>query len=100
MIVPTPPVSTTGPREAPQPPDAKVKHVAEEFEAVLLGQLLKGLRRTVPEGEEVSSARQMYNELLDEALATEIARKGGIGLADVIRAYMSRTAAPRTEGHR
>lgn len=88
------------PREAGQATEARIKHAAEEFEAILLGQLLKGLRRTVPEGDEISSTRQMYNELFDEAVATEIAHKGGIGLADVIRAYMSRTAVPRTEGHR
>ncbi len=100
MTGPVPPLSLGAPREAVPPTDPKLKDAAEGFEAILLGQLLKGLRRTVPEGDEVSSARQMYNEMFDEALATEIAHKGGIGLADMIRAYVSQTGQPGRKGQR
>ncbi len=100
MSGPIPPVSLGALREPVLPANPKLKDAAEGFEAILLGQLLKGLRRTVPEGDEASSARQMYNEMFDEALATEVARKGGIGLADMIRAYVSRTEQPGREGQR
>lgn len=95
-----PPVSPAGSHDTAPASDVRVKRAAEDFEAILLGQLLKGLRRTVPQGDEVSSTRQMYNEMFDEALATEIAHRGGIGLADMIRAYVSRTEQPGREGQR
>jgi|SRR5215470_1892026 len=64
---------------------------AEAFEALLLTQLLKGMRRTVPESAERSTARDLYHELHDEMLATHLARNGGIGIAAIIRAYLERT---------
>lgn len=63
-------------------------HAAQEFEALLLSQLLKGLRRTVPEGGDRSPVREIYQELLDEQLAGHLARHGGIGLARMIQTYL------------
>lgn len=66
---------------------------AEQFEALLLGQLLKGLRKTVPVSDEASTAREIYHEMHDEMLATHLARHGGIGLAAMIRSYLDRVPA-------
>lgn len=66
---------------------------AEQFEALFLGQLLKGLRKTVPVSDEASTAREIYHEMHDEMLATHLARHGGIGLAAMIRSYLDRVPA-------
>ena len=72
--------------------------VAEDFEALLLTHLLKGMRRTVPETGETNTARDLYHELHDEMLATHLARNGGIGLAAMIRAYLDRSPGPARNG--
>ena len=69
---------------------------AQEFEAVLLTQLLKGMRRTVPQASESSTARDLYHELHDELMASHLARNGGSGIAAIIRAYLDR--APGSTG--
>ena len=66
----------------------RVKAVAEDFEAIFLGILLKGLRATVPQSEEPSHMHQMYRDLFDEQLAVDLAKKGGIGLAGIVRTYL------------
>jgi len=62
--------------------------VTEQFEALLLGQLLKGLRKTIPSSDEHDGARDMYHDLHDEMLAVHLARHGGIGLGAILRAYL------------
>ena len=69
--------------------------VTEQFEALLLGQLLKGMRKTVPVSDEPNTAREMYQEMHDEMLATQLAKHGGIGLAAMLRAYLERTGATK-----
>ncbi len=62
--------------------------VTEQFEALLLGQILKGLRKTIPASDEHDGAREMYQDLHDEMLAVHLARHGGIGLGAMLRAYL------------
>jgi Rod binding domain-containing protein len=74
------------------------EQAAQDFEAIFLTQLLKGLRRTVPGQEERSYGAQMYQELLDEQLALYLARHGGLGLAALVRAQIQ--PAPAGPGQR
>ena len=71
-------------------PQGKTAEVAEHFEAILLTQLLKGLRRTVPVADESDAARDLYHELFDETIAAHVARAGGIGLASMLRESIDR----------
>jgi flagellar protein FlgJ len=74
-------------------PGAKAADAAQGFEAMLLTQLIKGLRKTVPESPDSTAAGQMYQELFDEQLAQEVARNGGIGIARILESYLDRTGA-------
>ena len=74
-------------------PGAKAADAAQGFEAMLLTQLIKGLRKTVPESPDATAAGQMYQELFDEQLAQEVARNGGIGIARILESYLDRTGA-------
>jgi Rod binding domain-containing protein len=80
------------PAATPTPTRGKSDEVGQQFEAILLGQLLKGLRRTVPTAEEGDASRDLYNELFDETMATHIARSGGIGLGAMVREWLDRSA--------
>jgi Rod binding domain-containing protein len=77
--------------QAGQGDRASLSGTVQEFEAIFLGQLLKGLRRTVPGAEEKSHTAQMYEELFDERVAGELARHGGIGLGAAVRAYLEQS---------
>lgn len=68
-----------------------LQRAAEEFEAFFLQQMLSVMRRTVPEGGflEKDHAHQIFEGMLDEALAGEMARAGGIGLANLLVAQLS-----------
>ena len=67
------PVATT-------PNDPKVREAAQEFEGVfmsmLVGEMLKGT--------ETEAANPIYTGLMTEKLGDELARSGGIGLADML----------------
>jgi Rod binding domain-containing protein len=74
----------------PQIPDPKISNepgdaakVAQQFEAVLLQQLISVMRNTAKSGGLMSDsgASGQYLAMLDQALADQIAEGGGIGLA-------------------
>ena len=61
---------------------------------------MKVLRKTVPEGSLVGSgyAGQMYNEMLDDALADEVAKGQGLGLRPMLERTLGGEAAIATAG--
>lgn len=91
LAPPPPPHKLTGPDGA-KASDSQLKEASEQFEAIFLRQLLRDLRKTATIDGENSSMTGIYNEMLDEHLANQLARAGGIGLAEVIRTYAERGA--------
>ena len=69
-----------------------VTEVARQFEALFIGNLLKSMRSTEMEhglfGKDRSS--QMYQEMHDEALASELAKDHGLGIGDMLKAELGR----------
>jgi flagellar protein FlgJ len=87
-------------RATSAPDRDQLKAAAEGFEAIFLGELLRGLRRTVPQSDEANTMGQTYLELFDERLAADIARKGGIGLATFIRNYVEHSGTATLRARR
>lgn len=76
---------------APQNPavnaeNAELENASQQFEALLLNQMLREMRNTVPESGlfEKSMAEEIFTSMLDEQYADAMARSGGIGLARMI----------------
>jgi flagellar protein FlgJ len=76
---------------AQKDPDAALKDVAQEFEAIFIDMLFKNMRSA---NDEISSGLfdsnqfKQYQEMMDTQLAQSLAKSGGIGLADaLIRQY-------------
>ena len=72
-----------------------IQDAAEAFESYFLQIMLREMRRTIPDDGGLipkSQAEQIFTEMLDEEIAIEAARAGGIGLADVIVQQMTRDA--------
>ena len=65
---------------------AELKKVAEEFEAVFIGQLLKIMRETIEESgmEGGGFGKSIYTELFDQEIALSMARRGALGIGDII----------------
>jgi flagellar protein FlgJ len=72
---------------------AKLDQVLRDFESLLLEQMLKEMRNTVPESPLFGKdrGREIFNELLDGQYARQMENRGGIGLADYMLARMNRT---------
>ena len=70
--------------DAPRPADspAKIKDAAQQFEALLIGQLLKSARESAGPSADPSSDSAMG--FAEEQLGTVLARNGGFGLASLI----------------
>ena len=83
----------SGPRQASQNP-AAMRRAAREFEAQALGALLQpmfqGLETKAPFGG--GAAEAQWRPMLVDAIAKDLARAGGLGLADAVLREMTRLA--------
>lgn len=76
------------------------RKVAQEFEAMFVGMMLKSMRDTVGKNELTGGGKgeEIFQSMLDQEYAAAIATsQGGIGLAAMIERQLVREAAPRSE---
>ncbi|MFK7861410.1 MAG: flagellar assembly peptidoglycan hydrolase FlgJ [Granulosicoccus sp.] len=63
--------------------DEKAREAANKFEALLIHNMLKNMRKTTM-SDDKSNDRAIYDDMLDEKLAETMIKAGGIGIADQI----------------
>lgn len=80
---------------------AQIKQLAEEFESLFLGIVLKSMRDTVPKDGLINggNAEDIYRSMLDTEYSKEMARQRSTGLANnieeyLLRAYQKTDSAP------
>ncbi|MBB5710756.1 rod-binding protein [Sphingomonas xinjiangensis] len=81
------PVSLPAAPAKPMPKvDAKNQQTAKDFEAVFLGQMTQLMMSSVQQDGDFNggAGEEMFRGILAEKLGTEIAKRGGIGLAPVV----------------
>ncbi|MEW9123135.1 MAG: rod-binding protein [Thermotaleaceae bacterium] len=73
--------------------EKKLMDACKQFEAVFVNMLLKNMRNTIPDGGfiEKSYQREVFEGMLDEKLAEQIAGGQGIGLARQMYNQMARS---------
>lgn len=77
---------------------ARLRWAAEQLESLLIYEMLKSARGTVMKtGLLDSQATKMFEDMLDEERASQMARSGGMGLAELIYEQMSRHLPPEDE---
>lgn len=61
-----------------------LKKSCQDFEAIFVQSLFQAMRKTVPEGGlfEESSPAKLYQDMLDQEIATQISRRQSLGLAE------------------
>ncbi len=71
---------------------ARLKQVSGEFESIFLGYMIKEMRKTVPEDPLFGSsqAKEIYYDMYDDAMAKELSKAGGIGLAAMLYNQLSK----------
>jgi Rod binding domain-containing protein len=72
----------------PAPPkSAKIEDAAKQFEALMIGQMLRTARENSEEGDSESGA--MY-DIADQQFSKMLADKGGMGLANMVIAGLQK----------
>lgn len=85
-LTPAPATGAGSPRSAKRTETPQLRQAAQELEGVFLGLLLKSMRGTVSQGGLFGAGAdsQMYRDMFDQEVGRTLARRGGIGLADMI----------------
>lgn len=60
---------------------AEAREAADKFESLLIHNMLKSMRKTTME-QDTSNQRSIFNDMLDQKLADEMIKSGGLGIAD------------------
>ena len=70
----------------------KLQRVSEEFESLLLHEMIKSMRAAdaLLTDSEDGGSQNLHREMLDEQLARNMARGGGLGLARILEQQMQR----------
>jgi flagellar protein FlgJ len=73
-----------------------IKKVAQEFEAIFIGMMMKSMRETVGKNELMSGGHgeDVFRSLLDQEYANAAAASGGTGLASMIEKELTRRSTP------
>jgi len=71
---------------------ASLKKACQDFEAIFIQSVFKSMRKTVPEGGlfEKDHATEMYQDMIDQEIATQISRRQSLGLADQMYRQMEK----------
>jgi peptidoglycan hydrolase FlgJ len=90
-VAPSQSPAEAAPGTPPRNDSAKVRDAAQQFEALLLGQILKSVRQSGGGwlGESDASA-DCATEFAEEHFAAMLARQGGLGLAALIARGLDR----------
>ena len=71
---------------------AALKKACQDFEAIFIQSMFKSMRKTIPEGGlfEKDHATEMYQDMIDQEVATQISRRQSVGLADQMYRQMEK----------
>ncbi len=70
----------------PKQNDAELQEACQQFESLLIQQLISSMRQTAIKSDLVGHSNEddMYNSMLDQEMAKTMAHQGGFGLANLL----------------
>lgn len=78
---------------------AALQEVAQQFESLFLGMMLKSMRSaSLAEGIMDSDQSEFYQEMYDQQIATDLGQKGSLGLSDLIVRQLGGSAVDVQDG--
>jgi flagellar protein FlgJ len=86
---------TADPQSLPKDRKA-LKKSCQDFEAIFIQSMFKAMRKTVPESGlfEKDNSGAMYQDMLDQEIASNISQKQSIGLAEQMYRQMEKKLPP------
>ncbi|HUN90334.1 MAG TPA: rod-binding protein [Terriglobales bacterium] len=69
--------------------DPRLQKATEDFEAMLIAELLKMSKSDDPPQGELDGADENYQDLRNQAVATAMASNGGIGIGRMLREHVA-----------
>ncbi len=86
-------------QQAAASPQAGIKQVAKQFDAMFTQMMLKSMRDATPQdGVFDSSTSKTYTSMLDEQLSQQMASHGGLGVADALMKQLMRNSGISADG--
>lgn len=66
--------------------EKKLRKACADFESILLYQMFKTMRNTIPQSELTNkmTGKDTYEMMMDQKISEELAKKGGMGLQGVL----------------
>lgn len=70
--------------------ELELRRAAKEFESLFIYEMLKSMRKTIPEDGlfQGITGKDTYTTIIDQQLASAMAERGGLGIADIIYKQM------------
>ena len=81
----------------PSPKDAEaLKKSCQDFEAIFIQSMFKAMRKAVPDGGlfSRSTGTEMFQEMIDQEIATTVARSQSVGLAEQMYRQLEKNLPP------
>lgn len=77
-------------------PDQASHEVAQQFESIFVGMMMKAMRDAVPkDGLFNSDQMEAYQDMFDKQLALDLSAKGGLGLSRIIEQQIAKSSITR-----
>ena len=84
--------------DAARDPSKAVRKTAEQFEAYFIQQMMKTMRDSIEKSDLVEGGNmEMYQDLMDKEVSLSMAKRGGMGLADMLERQMNQTQVQSTQ---
>lgn len=79
--------------------DERLRRACQDFESVLTAALLKAMRATVPKSDFFGSedSEAIFRDMLDTEIAAMAARRGGVGVAEMLYRQLSADGLKNTK---
>ncbi len=73
---------------------SKIREASQEFESLFINMMFKSMRNTVPKGEWLNGGlkQEIFEDMLYEQYSMLMAKRGGIGLGDMVYRQLTRKA--------
>lgn len=83
--------------ETPAPPPTDKKHLdlqkaTQQFEGYFLNELLKEMRKTVPDDKllgDTGNGQQIFRDMMDQTLSEKMASRGDLGMARMMYSQLA-----------
>lgn len=79
--------------QAREEPNQAAREVAQQFESIFVGMVMKAMRAATPQDSLFNSNQmEVYQEMFDKQLALDLSTSGGLGLARIIEQQINQSS--------